>query len=488
MANQTNNIMESVVDAQKKMVDTVVENTKKVANGNAMVNDTMQKGSDWYKNWLENQKNFFAQTTDKATNATEAAKENAGKANEFYQNWFTNQMNGAKQMWEMNLDFMKNAQQKNTADTNPMSQWTNMMNNWNNWSSMYNNMNTANNWMNQMQNTNPFNMDAWKKSTENWTGIFNQYYEMLNNNMGDWQKNLQNGTTQDAYRNMVNMGEGFAKFYEMWMPMWKSIQEKTFNMEQYKEWMNPSMYKELMDKYFGFMPEQSQQYFQQMGNMMQENMKQAGQFGMGNYQQMRGAANNMFGGIIGPEMFTNLLNGYNNWYGQLQNSISPIVRMMTPNQHTKTFMEWNDIANRMMVYNIKNTEMQYMIYSQGNKVMDALAENIQSKIQSGEEINSIMALYQEWLNLSDKTFVGLFESDEYSKIMAEVSAMQLKLKKDVEGQMEKFMTGIPVATRSEMDEMYKTIYDLKKQVRQLEKMLDVDAEVEATPKSKGKKA
>jgi hypothetical protein len=137
--------------------------------------------------------------------------------------------------------------------------------------------------------------------------------------------------------------------------------------------------------------------------------------------------------------------------------------------------------------------MQYMIYTQGNKVMDALVENISAKMQNGEEMKDMMALYQEWLNISDKVFVSLFESDEYSKLMAEVSAMQLKLRKDVEGQMEKMMVGIPVATRSEMDEMYKTIYDLKKQVRQLEKMLEIDGAVETETteekaKTKTKKA
>jgi hypothetical protein len=55
--------------------------------------------------------------------------------------------------------------------------------------------------------------------------------------------------------------------------------------------------------------------------------------------------------------------------------------------------------------------------------------------------------------------------------------MQLKLKKDVESQMEQYMVGIPVATRSEMDELYKTIYDLKKQIRQMEKMMDLGNEV-----------
>ncbi len=115
-----------------------------------------------------------------------------------------------------------------------------------------------------------------------------------------------------------------------------------------------------------------------------------------------------------------------------------------------------------------------MIYNQGTSVMDKLAENVVGKIEKGEEINSIMALYQEWLNLSDKVYVSLFESDEYSKLMAEVSAMQLRLRKDIENQVEKSLVGIPVATRSEMDELYKTIYELKKQVRELERSMNFD--------------
>ncbi|HYC29111.1 MAG TPA: poly(R)-hydroxyalkanoic acid synthase subunit PhaE, partial [Chitinophagaceae bacterium] len=149
-------------------------------------------------------------------------------------------------------------------------------------------------------------------------------------------------------------------------------------------------------------------------------------------------------------------------------------------------MEWNDIANRMAIYNIKNAELQYMVYNQGAKVMDNLANSVAKKIESGEELNSIMAVYQEWLNIGDKTFVELFESEDYSKLMAEVNALQLKLRKDVELQMEKFMVGVPVATRSEMDELYKTIYELKKQVRELEKAVE-ENDTEKKPTAKGKK-
>lgn len=475
MANQDNkNFVTNILDAQKDAVDTMVENTKKFANGNAMVNETVQKGSEWYKNWLDNQKNFFSQTSDKAATAGNNVQDNMSKMNEFYQNWFNMQMGWAKQMWEMNADYMKKATQQNTVSTDPMTQWSNMWNNATaNMNSWTNNMNQANNWMNMMNqwnSMNPFNMDTWKKSSENITSIFNQYYELLNNNFADWQKNVQNGTAQDAYRNMVNVTDGFTRFSEMWMPFWKSIQEKTFNSEMYKQWMNPSMYKDLMDKFFGFMPEQSRQYMQQMSSMMQNGMGQTNQAGLNQYQQMRGMMNNMM--PASSEVFGQMMNGYNTWYNMMNNAVSPLTKMMTPNQHTKAMMEWSDIANRTAVYNIKNAEMQYMIYNQGVKVMDSLAENVISKLQKGDEVNSMMALYQEWLNISDKVYVSLFESDEYSKLMAEVSAMQLKLRKDVEGQLEKFMVGIPVATRSEMDELYKTIYELKKQVRELEKAND----------------
>lgn len=400
------------------------------------------------------------------------------KMNEFYQNWFNTQMGWAKQMWEMNLDHMKNNTQQTTS-TNPMEQWTSMWNNassnMNNWMNSMNQMNNWNNMMNQFQANNPMNMDTWKKASENWTSIFNQYYTMLNSSFADMQKNMENGTTQDAYRNMVNVSEGFTRFAEMWMPFMKSIQEKTFNTEMYKQYMNPAMYKDVMDKFFGFMPESSRQYMQNMTDMMQKGMSQFGQNGMGNYQQMRGMFNGMMPSTT--EMFGGMLNNYNTWYNTVNNAVAPITKMMTPNQHTKTMMEWNDISNRLMVYNIKNAEMQYMVYNQGVKVMDTLAENIAAKVQKGEEMKDMMAMYQEWLNISDKVFVSLFESEEYSKIMAETSALQMKLRKDIEVQMEKLMVGMPIATRSEMDEMYKTIYDLKKQVRQLEKMLEIDGAV-----------
>ena len=475
MATQdNNNLVDNIMDTSKKVLDTIVENTKKFTQDNTVVTETIEKGTEWYKNWLESQKNMYTKTTEQAATATETAKDNASKLNEFNENWLKTQMNWSKQMWDMNQEWFKNQASGMNTNANPFAQWQNAMNGMNNmsqWNNWMNNL-SNNNWMNQMQNMNPFNMDAYKQSTEGMTSAFNQYYKMLNSNMTDWSKNLQGGTLQDVYKNMVNSGEAFTKFAEMWAPMFKAMQDKTFNMDMYKQSINPDMYKEMMDKYFGFMPESNRQYMQNMTNMMTEGMKQMSNNGMNGFQQMRSMMNN--NSVNPTEMFSNMMNGYNTFNTMMTDAAGPFNKMVTPNKYTKAMGEWSDIANRAMVYNIKNAELQFMVYTQGSKVMDALAENVAKKVQEGTEVKSMLGLYQEWLNISDKTFVALFESDAYSKLMGEVGSLDMKLKKDIELQVEKSFSGLPIATRSELDELYKTIYDLKKQVRQLESMMEMD--------------
>lgn len=513
MAFQDNNVVETIIDTQKKVLDNIVETTKKFTTGANPISETIEKSSDWYKNWLEDQKNLFAKATAHAAPAAEnatantatdnkeqqTAKETATPLNEFYENWMNTQIKWAKQIWEKGQEAAKNFTAPTSSNHNPFQPWTggqhnnpfanwqnaNPFANWNNggnnpfatwqnaWSNNQNPMNAwmnnanATNWINQMQHMNPFNQEAFKKATDTMTGTFSQFYNNLTNSFGEWQKNFQNGTVQDAFKNMAGSGEGFTKFTEMWMPMVKSMQDKTFNMDTYKQFMNPELYKDFMDKFFGFMPEGARTQMQNMTNMMNDGMKQMSESGMNGYHQMRDMMNKMTGNS--GQMFGNMHNGYANWYGQMNEAFAPFTKLVTPTQQTKNMQEWAEIGNRVMVYNIKNAELQNMIYTQGAKVMDKLAENVAKKIQEGGEVTSMIALYQEWLNISDKVYVNLFESSDYSALMAEVGSMQMKLRKDIELQTEKMLKDIPVATRSELDEVYKTIYDLKKQVRELEK-------------------
>jgi len=479
MANQNSkNFVESMMDTQKNMMDTVVENTKKFTQGNTVVNDAIEKGTTFYKNWLDQQQKSFTNLNGKAETVAETVKENTEKANEYYQNWLKTQVDWAKQVWEMNQSWVKNNipsqdSMKNTTPADWFNMWTASMNNFNNWMQQGA---QANQWWKNMQQFNPASVaDNMKNMMDNWSKMFNNYQELLSTTFTDMQKHLQGATGQDVYQNMISAMSGFGRFNEIWAPFWKSIQEKTFNAEAFKNAFNADAYKEMIDKLFGFMPENGRQYMQQATDMWNAGMKNMAEYGKTGYQTGRDMMNNM-NPFAGYNVFANMMEAYQAAHQSFQNAVSPIAKMATPNQYTKTAAEWADIANETAVFHIKNAELQYMMYQQSTKVMDKLVESIMNKMENGVEISSISALYQEWLNIGDKVYVDLFESDAYSKLMAEVSALQLKLRKQMDMQAEKMLSGVPVATRSDLDELYKVIYDLKKEVRQLEKMLDIESE------------
>lgn len=186
------------------------------------------------------------------------------------------------------------------------------------------------------------------------------------------------------------------------------------------------------------------------------------------------------------EMFSNIMKTYNNMSASTEQAFGPMFRMMTPNSTKASLELMKSIAHKMNQYQIKNAEMQYMTYTATSKASTKFAEIMQNKMTNKEDFKGMNALYMEWLNTSDKCLVELYQSDEYSKLQGEVAALTHGLKKEIETMMEKMMVNIPVITRTEMDDTYKTIYDLKKRVKDLERTQAATAKtpaakVEVTP-------
>lgn len=489
MANKSNsskNFFETVLDAQQQAVETLVDSTKKFTNGNALINDTIEKSTEFFKKSVDSAKETIEKVSSKTNTVKDEATKGTNQMTEFFTNLQNQQKEFATKMTEMNKSMMSNMMNP-SAMQNPMQNMMNMMNpttmqsQMTNMMNMFNGASTQNPMMNMM---NPAGMkEQMDKGTEQLKAFWNQFQTILNTNYSDFSKNFENGTLSDSYKGMFNMSEGFSKFYEMWMPMMKSISDKSFNMDMFKANIDMSKYKEFMDKYFTFMPTGSQDYMNNMSGMWSEMMKGSNAQSKDMMNNLKSSMNTMMPEMFGNP-FTSMLSNYNSMYNQMMTAVSPFAKLMTPNADTKTQEEWNKIMNNMNIYNLKSAEMQYMVYQTGTKAMEKIAETVMHKIENGEEVNSIMKLYQEWLNTSDTVYVELFETDEYSKLMAEVSALKLRIKKDVEGQMEKMFVNVPVATRSEMDEVYQTIYDLKKEVRQLQSMLELDTTPVEAPAKK----
>ena len=68
--------------------------------------------------------------------------------------------------------------------------------------------------------------------------------------------------------------------YEMWLPLFKAMQEKTVSADTYKDMTDPKKYKEMLDRVFGFDPDavseaaiQASKFLEAFAGSAQEFMK-----------------------------------------------------------------------------------------------------------------------------------------------------------------------------------------------------------------------
>jgi polyhydroxyalkanoate synthase subunit PhaE len=175
---------------------------------------------------------------------------------------------------------------------------------------------------------------------------------------------------------------------------------------------------------------------------------------------------------INNDTFTQVLDQYTAFNTKMNDAMSPLVTMMTPGKDRDQLIAINELGNKMVSYQIHDSQFRFMLYTTGLKAMETLAENMFNKIQNQEEIKDFGTLYNEWLNVNDTVYGELFSSAEYSKFQAEFTDVVMTVKKGMSLQMEKMMENIPVITRTEMDELYKTVYEMKKYIRTLEKKIE----------------
>jgi BMFP domain-containing protein YqiC len=257
-------------------------------------------------------------------------------------------------------------------------------------------------------------------------------------------------------------------------------------MDTFKNMFNAPMFKDMMDKMFNMNDFTKNMMAMPGMDMMKGNMTNMMDSNKNMFDSMKANMMNMMPNNNG--MFTQAMDMYNNMNNQMNSAFAPMMKLMGNNNNTQQMNAMKELSNEFAHYQMKSTEMQYMMYNTGLKAMEELAETVYNQVRNGAEVNDFTNLYTTWLTISDKHFVTLFSTDEYSKMQAELNSFGNKMKMHINQQMEKSMANVPVVTRSEMDEAYKTIYEMKKRITMLEKQLDTETATEETAKPAAKKA
>jgi hypothetical protein len=427
--------MDTMVETSTKSVSNWVETAEKAQKA-AMSGSGIEKNSELYKEWFNKQMSIFRDITvnnEVHQEAAETGHDANQNSNDFYKNWYHNQMEAFKQMTDFNQ---------------------NLMNAWSNFGKPANEIN-----------------ERFSKMNDIWTGIYEQWMKTMNNTFNSLSNNMNSGLNKNVFEQIFASQNAMIKMQEFYAPFMKAMQSGNFNMDMFKNLMDVASYKKNMEQMFaGMMPQNNMKEFFDMY------VKQVHNF-FGSSQNMNKEFRENFDHLMKsyPQLFTadmgKMMNMYNQMSDNMQKSMAPFVKMMAPGKEKERMEAGFETMDKIAIYHIKNAQLQYLIMTTGQKTVEKTMEMVAEKFKNQKEITSFNKFFQEWVNLNEGAFIELFNSDDFSALKAEVTSLSLAIKKDLEKQFEQQMAVYPFVFKSDMNEIYQTIHDLKNKVKALEQEL-----------------
>jgi len=338
-----------------------------------------------------------------------------------------------------------------------------------------------------MESTNEY-FDAWMKSqTQAFTALREQgermmsFYQAapagLQNPFEAWRdaslKAFSTGADGNSLKDIMaktfGSTDAMQQLYDTWQRMQSAMQSQPFDADSYKNFVDPTKIKQLVDQLFNFdlgaitqMQEQAAQFaasFQQFSKPWAEaataNMNMLPQVAEGNPQAML-------------KMFENMSHAFNSRAGQVFNA-PKVGKDREKAELLSRFVE------SLSTYATCNIEYQQQMYKTGGEAMQEVIAQLAAKVQSGEktdeEAQRFDAFFELWISVNEQTFNKFFQTEEFSRLRNAVTASGFATRKHYFALMEIQLADLPVVLRSEMDDLYKIVYELRKQVKKLESQL-----------------
>lgn len=307
---------------------------------------------------------------------------------------------------------------------------------------------------------------AGMRDTVGFQNIYTFWTTAILNALGDMGTEKMNVINDTLFRTLSS-SNAYLKLYEIWLPLFKAIQEKSLNPDSYKELTDPAKYKEVLDKIFGFHPDaisgfstQAAKFLETFAGSAQEFMKPWAEATEKSFktfpQSMEGYPDSVM------NIFHNTFNAFDSTIGRIFH-VQPVGK--DREKIELLLRSFDDLS----VYLARSIEYQHMMYVTGLTTIEKVIATIAEKIKAGEEIKKFDDFLDLWIGVNEKTYYALFKTEDFSKLQGELLEAALNVRKHFFKLMELHLYDLPIALRSEMDDLYKTIYELKKKVKSLEK-------------------
>jgi len=256
------------------------------------------------------------------------------------------------------------------------------------------------------------------------------------------------------------------KLFELWQPLLNAIRDKTIDPASYSDLTDPTKIKQVVDKLFNFdldamnqLQKNASQYadlYQQFGKPWTDAAKtQSSNFMQGNFTPSD----------LQPEAWLIQMKAL---YSIFENATGKVFSAPAVGKDREKMELLSKCAKAMSTFAANNIEYQQMMQETGQEAMQDVVKALAAKIETGEKFELFDEFFALWIDTNEKAFYKLFQTEAFSQKRNALTNAGFNARKLYNEIVERELVELPIARRSEMDEVYKIIYELRKQVKSME--------------------
>ncbi len=298
--------------------------------------------------------------------------------------------------------------------------------------------------------------------------LYNSWISMAAHSVPD-TKFMNLRVVREAMLKTCNGSSVCLKLYEVWLPLFQAAQEKSFDPALYKNLFDPARLKDAIDRTFGFSPDGIKEMSNQTSRVYDTWSIAATEFLI---PWMEGVQNNietlpeLMQGH--PESLTDIFHNVFNSYDRTFGRFFHIRQVGKDREKIELLLRGMD---EMAVFMTKAVKYQYVMYMTGLKAAERVVEVFAGRIRNGG-IRGFNEFFDLWMDVTEKKYLEFGRTKEYAMLQGDLMNSSMTVRGHYFKLMELYLYDVPVALRSEMDDLYKTIYTMKKKIRSLEKRVD----------------
>ena len=133
------------------------------------------------------------------------------------------------------------------------------------------------------------------------------------------------------------------------------------------------------------------------------------------------------------------------------------------------FKEFNERMNNMIYaylqFNTAKASFYSLFYDTGMRAAEKVYEKYTEFVGKEVTPETFREFYRIWWTINEEVYQELFRSEEFTKLSREVTSRGLLFRKWVDDLFEQVLKFTSLPSKRDMDEVYRSLYDLKKEVR-----------------------